>query len=199
MKKKGIAFFDFDGTITFKDTLLEIIKFHRGARGLYTGLLKISPWLVAMKLKMVTNQAAKERLLTHFFKDLSIGDFQNICDEFTNSYLPRLIRPAALEKIKQLQERDIPVVIVSASAENWLQGWCNQYGLICIATKMETKGNILTGKIAGKNCYGEEKVTRIREMFNLAEYENIYCFGDTKGDKPMLSLATSSFYKPFRI
>lgn len=198
MKKKGIAFFDFDGTITFKDTLLEIIKFHRGAGRLYAGLLKISPWLLAMKLKIVSNQAAKEQLLTHFFKDLSFEDFQKVCDSFAKIHLPQLIRPTALEKIRQLQKQDIPVVIVSASAENWLKSWCNDYGLICIATQLEKKDNILTGKIAGKNCYGEEKVKRIKEKFNLDDYENIYCFGDTKGDKPMLSLATLGFYKPFR-
>lgn len=198
MKKKGIAFFDFDGTITFKDTLLEIIKFHRGAGRLYAGLLKISPWLLAMKLKIVSNQAAKEQLLTHFFKDLSFEDFQKVCDSFAKIHLPQLIRPTALEKIRQLQKQDIPVVIVSASAENWLKSWCNDYGLICIATQLEKKDNFLTGKIAGKNCYGEEKVNRIKEKFNLDDYENIYCFGDTKGDKPMLSLATLGFYKPFR-
>jgi len=198
VKKKGIAFFDFDGTITFKDTLLEIIRFHKGSGGLYAGLLKISPWLLAMKLKIVSNQAAKEQLLAHSFKGLSCEDFQKVCDAFIKTELPKLIRSAALEKIKQFQKQDIPVVIVSASAENWLEGWCKEYNLICIASQLEKKDNTITGKISGKNCYGEEKVNRIKEKFNLAEYENIYCFGDTKGDKQMLSLATFVFYKPFR-
>ena len=36
---KGIAFFDFDGTITTKDTLLEFIKYSRGTMSFYWGFL----------------------------------------------------------------------------------------------------------------------------------------------------------------
>lgn len=198
MKKKAIAFFDFDGTITFKDTLLEIIKFQHGRAGLYKGLLAISPWLLAMKLKLVTNQAAKERLLSHFFKGMPAKDFQILCDRFSGECLPALIRPGALKEIERLRKEETPVVIVSASPENWISGWCKANNLVCIATRLEETGNILTGRIAGKNCHGIEKVRRIREKFDLSAYTDIFCFGDTKGDKPMLSLATFAYYKPFR-
>ncbi len=36
------------------------------------------------------------------------------------------------------------------------------------------------------------------EHWNLKEYEEIYVYGDSSGDKPMMELATKSFYKPFR-
>jgi phosphoserine phosphatase len=29
-------------------------------------------------------------------------------------------------------------------------------------------------------------------------YDEVYAYGDTKGDKPMLELATFKFYRPFR-
>jgi phosphoserine phosphatase len=67
-----------------------------------------------------------------------------------------------------------------------------------IASRMEVKDEMITGKIDGRNCHGEEKKRRIQEAFDLSAYQEIYCYGDTKGDKPMLSLATSAFYKPFR-
>jgi HAD superfamily hydrolase (TIGR01490 family) len=198
VKKKAIAFFDFDGTITFKDTLFEIITFQNGKAGLYRGLLAVSPWLLAMKLKIITNQVAKERLLSYFFKGMPAKDFQHLCDRFSGERLPALIRPGAFREIERLKKEDIPVVIVSASPENWISGWCKENNLICIATRLEETGNILTGKIAGKNCHGMEKVRRIREKFDLSAYTDIFCFGDTKGDKPMLSLATFAYYKPFR-
>jgi len=198
VKKKAIAFFDFDGTITFKDTLLEIIKFQNGRAGLYKGLFTVSPWLLAMKLKLVTNQAAKERLLSQFFKGMSIKDFQTLCDRFSGECLPALIRAGAFEEIERLKKEEVTVVVVSASPENWISGWCKENNLVCIATRLEETDNILTGRIAGKNCYGIEKVSRIREKFDLSAYTDIFCFGDTKGDKPMLSLATSAYYKPFR-
>ncbi|HRP55562.1 HAD family hydrolase [Agriterribacter sp.] len=196
--KKSIAFFDFDGTITYKDTLFEIIKYQKGSVALYLGLLKLSPWLIAFKLQIISNDTAKQKLLSHFFKDMQLMDFQNKCDAFIEQKLPGLIRHRALQQIKEHFQNNTLVVIVSASAENWVEGWCRQNNIICIATKLETREGKLTGKIEGKNCHGEEKVRRIKACFHLDEYEMISAYGDTKGDKPMLSLATSAHYKPFR-
>lgn len=195
---KGIAFFDFDGTVTYKDTLLEIIKFQKGSLRYYSGMLRLSPWLVAMKLKLVTNSFAKQRLLTLFFGGMSQKSFQQQCDAFVQQKLPSLLRARALDQIKAYQLKNIPVVIVSASPENWIAGWCAANNIQCIATKLEVKEKIITGRIDGNNCHGKEKVTRIKALYDLSTYDEIFCYGDTKGDKPMLGLATFAYYKPFR-
>ena len=67
-----------------------------------------------------------------------------------------------------------------------------------LATRLEISGDHLTGKIRGANCHGEEKVRRIQEAYQLKEYPQVYAYGDTKGDLPMLKLADIRFYKPFR-
>jgi len=41
-------------------------------------------------------------------------------------------------------------------------------------------------------------VRRILAAYDLSQYDEVYAYGDTKGDKPMLGLATIAFYKPFR-
>lgn len=196
--KKSIAFFDFDGTITTKDTLIEIARFYKGASGLYTGLVALSPWLVGMKLKLISNRVVKEKFLSHFFKNVPVEKFQEICNRFVEEKVPELIRPGAAKKLKAFKDNHVPVVIVSASPGNWIESWCKANGFDCIATALETKNGKITGKIKGENCYGMEKARRIKTQFNLQEYDEIFCFGDTKGDKPMLALATSSYYKPFR-
>ncbi|MFT3746788.1 MAG: HAD family hydrolase [Agriterribacter sp.] len=195
---KSIAFFDFDGTITYKDTLIEIIKFSRGTQQLYKGLLALSPWLIAMKLKLFSNQSAKEKFLSYFLKNMPENVFQEKCNEFTDTRLPQLIRPLALQSINELKKKGTRIIIVSASPRNWIEPWCLKNKLGLISTVLETKGGKITGNIAGKNCYGEEKVNRIKEQFDLSTYNEIFCYGDTEGDKPMLSLATSAYYKPFR-
>jgi len=90
------------------------------------------------------------------------------------------------------------VVIVSASAQDWIKDWCAETGVSMIATKLEVKEGKITGKIEGNNCHGKEKVRRINETYNLSDYNEIYCYGDSRGDKPMLGLGNISFYKPFR-
>ncbi len=195
---KKIAFFDFDGTITDRDTLLEIIKFQKGRLLFYTGFLLYSPWLVAYKLKIIRNDLAKQRILRFFFGGLPLEIFQERCDAFATGDLPSLIRPGALLEIKKLQAENVEIVIVSASADNWISAWTKKMQLQLIATALEVNRGHLTGHILGQNCHGEEKVRRIRAAYDLSQYAEIYAYGDSSGDRPMLALATHAFYKPFR-
>lgn len=196
--KKQIAFFDFDGTITNKDTLIEFIKFSKGDLLFYIGFILSSPYLIAYKLRIISNQRAKEKVLRFFFSNTSITRFQQQCEEFAIKAVPRLLRPKAYEEIQQLQKQGTDIVVVSASPENWIRPWCELMQLQLIATRLEVKDNRLTGNIFQCNCHGEEKVSRIRELFILEDYENVLAYGDTAGDRPMLKLANTSFYKPFR-
>ena len=196
--KKAIAFFDFDGTITTKDTLLEFIKFSKGNFRFYLGFLLNSPYLVAYKLKIISNQSAKEKVLKFFFHDTPVEVFREKAITFTKNVLPTLMRPMALEEIKKLQQSGTIVVVVSASPENWICHWAADMKVELIASQLEVKDGKLTGKISGKNCHGEEKVSRIKAKYNLTDYDEIVAYGDTSGDKPMLRLGTLGHYKPFR-
>lgn len=137
-------------------------------------------------------------MLRFFFGSMPIAQFRAQCVAFSKNKLHRFVRTKALEEIKKLQASNAEVVIVSASAQDWIKDWCAEMGVSLIATQLEVKDGKVTGKIEGRNCHGEEKVRRIQEAYNLSEYNEIYCYGDTKGDKPMLALGTISFYKPFR-
>jgi phosphatidylglycerophosphatase C len=195
---RQIAFLDFDGTVTTKDTLLEFIKFSKGDFRFYLGFLINSPWLLAWKAGIISNQRAKERMLTWFFGGMRLDAFQDTCNRFAATAIPNLIRPKAIHEVRLLQAKAVEVVIVSASPANWLQPWTDQLGVGLLATRLETRDTRLTGKILDRNCHGEEKVHRIRESYDLSDYDYIIAYGDSKGDKPMLALAANSFFKPFR-
>jgi phosphatidylglycerophosphatase C len=212
-----IAFFDFDGTITTKDTLLEFIRFSNGSFRFCLGFALSSPWILAYKLKLIPNQQAKEKVLRFFFRHCPLTRFQEECDRFSREALPALIRPKALREITRLQAAGTDVVIVSASPGNWIRGWADHVNAALIATRLETTPaqaidtparpteaptpsvpETLTGNIEGRNCYGLEKVSRIQQEFDLSVDTEIYTYGDTSGDRPMLQLGTASFFKPFR-
>lgn len=195
---RSIAFFDFDGTITTKDSLLEFIKFSKGKTSFWLGFLLNSPYLLLYKLKIISNQKAKEKVLAYFFKGVSLPEFEKECTRFASEILPLIIRPQALQEIENLKSANTEIVIVSASPENWVSKWANQLQIDTIATRLEVIDEKLTGNILNKNCHGEEKVKRITLKYSVADYKIIYAYGDSSGDKPMLSIATNPFYKPFR-
>lgn len=190
--------FDFDGTITTKDTLIEFILFYRGWNQYLFGIVMLAPMLALYVTKLIPNWKAKQHFLSHYFKGENINTFNSRCGDFSTKVLPGLIRPQALEAIEEYRKQNVTMAVVSASAENWIKPWCDQYGILCLATKLEVNDGTITGKLNGRNCYGNEKVCRIKEHFNLSDYKEIIAYGDTSGDNEMFDLAHQTFYKPFR-
>ncbi|MCT7483096.1 HAD-IB family hydrolase [Aliarcobacter cryaerophilus] len=198
MNKRNIALFDFDGTITTDDSLLKFIRFVVGDRRFLLGLVVLSPMLVLYKLKLIPNYKAKQYMLSWFFKDMRKDAFLKVANEYSLVHIDKILRPKAIEKINWHKNQGHKVVVVSASIECWLRPWCEKNNLELIATKLEIKDDIVTGKLLSKNCYGVEKVNRIKELYDLKNFDYIYTYGDSSGDKQMLEIAHEKFYKPFR-
>ncbi|SFW32850.1 HAD-IB family hydrolase [Chitinophaga sancti] len=195
--KPSIAFFDFDGTITTKDTLFEIIRYHKGSTGLYTGLVLLSPALVAFKLKLISTQRMKEMVFRYFFGRTKAETFRNKCAAFCRDRLPDLVKENALREIRQHLLQGHQVAVVTASAEDWVEPWCSSLGIVCIGTRLEIRNALVTGKIHGLNCNGPEKVERIKQTFDLGGYEDVFAYGDTDGDRAMLGIAKYGYYRKF--
>lgn len=194
---KKIAFFDFDGTITTSDTMLELIKFHFGSTRFYSGMMMISPSLIGLKLGMISRQKTKEKLLSHFFKGMKATEFDEICRSFSEVRIPKMLRMEAIKRIEQLKSEGTEMIVVTASASNWIKFWCAANGLPYLSSELEVKDEKLTGKLDGLNCNEEEKVNRIKASYSLEEFDEIECYGDSSGDKAMLAIATNPFYRRF--
>lgn len=195
--RKRIAFFDFDGTITTRDSLIAIIRYIHGDFYFITGFAILSPLLVGFKIGLINRQKAKERLLKFYFGGMDEVDFQKKCEAFSKKVLPNILKKEAINKINWHRENQDEIIVVSASPENWLRTWCDEAGLKCISTKLEVIDGKITGNIVGRNCYGAEKVRRIKECFDLSEYKEVYAYGDSKGDFEMLAMASLPFYRKF--
>jgi len=194
-----LALFDFDGTITTDDSLIKFIRFVVGDAKTLWGMILLSPMLTAYKLKLIPNYKAKQYMLSYYFKGMNEEKFMQVANEYSLNHISTILRPEAMEKIAWHKEQGHKIVIVSASIECWLKPWCDKNDLDLIATKLEIKDGIVTGKFLTKNCYGIEKANRVNESYDLSEYDHIYGYGDSRGDKELLELADESFYKPFRV
>ncbi|PXV67523.1 HAD superfamily hydrolase (TIGR01490 family) [Dysgonomonas alginatilytica] len=189
MQHSTIAAFDFDGTITTKDTLFDFIRFYTGSGKLLKGLIKLSPTLILYKLGFIKNDVAKQKLFSYFFKNKNIDEFNKISLDYIGR-IHEIVRPAILKKIEWHQEQNHIVIIVSASIVNWIKPWASEMGIrTVLSTEIEVKNNIIEGSFSSKNCYGQEKVNRLLAQFpNRNEYI-LYAYGDSAGDKELLALA----------
>ena len=197
---RKIYAFDFDGTLTTKDTLLEFIRFAKGSGQMVRGFLLFSPLLLLMKLHLYPNWKAKQQLFSYFFKGMNIDDFNALCTRFAEQN-KHLLRPAGIEKVRQaIEEEQATVLIISASIDNWVRPFFDEIDkkIQVLGTQIETKGSRLTGQFTTKNCYGQEKVNRLTALYPHREAYELIAFGDSRGDKELLEFADKGFYKPFR-
>lgn len=200
--KKKIYCFDFDGTLTTSDTLLEFIKYAKGRGRFLMVFLMYSPLLVLMKLHLYPNWKAKQQIFAHLFAGMRIEKFDALCRGFAEES-QHLLRPKGITLLHEALVAGAQVFIVSASIDNWVRPFFdirNLKGVQVLGTQIEVEDGKLTGRFKSNNCYGKEKVHRIAEAlksFERSEYE-IEAFGDSRGDKEMLAFADKGHFKPFR-
>lgn len=200
--KKKLYCFDFDGTLTTSDTLLEFIKYAKGRGRFLMVFLMYSPLLVLMKLHLYPNWKAKQQIFAHLFAGMRIEKFDALCRGFAEEN-QHLLRPKGITLVHEALVAGTQVFIVSASIDNWVRPFFdirNLKGVQVFGTQIEVEDGKLTGNFKSNNCYGKEKVHRIAEVlksFERSEYE-IEAFGDSRGDKEMLAFADKGHFKPFR-
>ncbi len=192
-----VAFFDFDGTITTKDSFLEFVKFTHGKRKAYTKLFANTISILKFYTNNLNAQTLKEQLLTAFFKGISVEDFNNYCEAFCEKQLIHMLNTEALDKIKWHQKEKHQVYIVSASIFSWIEPWAKKNNIITIATELEIIDHKITGKLKTKNCKGQEKVNRILKTINIQNVTHSYGYGDSDGDKELLDFVDEPFYRRF--
>ena len=194
---KQVVAFDFDGTLTTKDTLLEFIRYACGSWPFAVGFLRYAPLLVLMKLGLYPNYKAKQRVFAHFFRGMSLADFDKRCRDFANNNR-HLLRPQGIKALEQAVAKGNDVLVVSASIDNWVRPFFEGDRIpIIVGTQIEVENGLLTGRFLTRNCYGQEKVNRILALYPHRNEYYLTAYGDSRGDKELLAFADESHFKPF--
>ncbi len=190
-----IAAFDFDGTLTQKDTLLDFLFFSFGKKRTFAGMILLSPILFLYKVGLIGNEKAKQRLFAHFFRGMKTDIFKTLCQSYADR-IHCILKKDAFEKMQEHQSSGHLVVIVSASPENWIIPWATSVSINrVLATQIETDHGVVTGRFKSKNCYGREKVNRFLAAYPDRRNYQLYAYGDSNGDKDLLSIADFAFFK----
>jgi phosphatidylglycerophosphatase C len=195
--KPTIAAFDFDGTLTTKDTLFHFARFVLGPVRFWWSIFLFLPRLLLYLSKLQHGDPTKIALLRIFYKNNSEPFLRKKAIEYL-PHLQNIINPEALEKLRWHQAQGHKVCIVSASPEFWIRPWAHAHGVeLVIATELEFPGGIFLGKYARPNCIEGQKVVRLLEHFPQKESYTLYAYGDSAGDKQLLELADEPFFRRF--
>ncbi|RUT07255.1 haloacid dehalogenase [Dulcicalothrix desertica PCC 7102] len=191
-----VAVFDFDGTLTFKDSFLPFLESTHG-RFYWLYLIPHTISIICYLLKTISNHKIKEILLPSFFKRCLQRKIELLSNDFAIKGIPKLLNPVAIEKLKWHQSQGHRIIIVSANLEIYLIPWAKIMGIDSVlATQLHFNNGIFTG-IDGKCCYGQEKVRRLQELLGSLDDYCLHIYGDSRGDKEMLDIADYPYYRIF--
>lgn len=188
----NLALFDFDGTITSRDTFKPFLYFAAPRRVAFAALL--APLVAAHRAGWVPTTRLRAAGAYVAFRGRGERELTELGAGYAQT-LPALVRPEALDKIRWHQAEGDTVVVVSASLHPYLSVWCRTVGVELICTELEVRGGRLTGRYRGGDCTGHEKARRVRERYELARYPIIYAYGDTPEDAELLGLAHRRYYR----
>jgi phosphatidylglycerophosphatase C len=172
--KTVVAAFDFDGTLTHRDTLLPFLIRSLGWPKFLRALLLSAPWLVAYAVRLMSNHRAKARLLQVSLAGWSQAQAQVASERFVTHYLPGQWQPWGLQQLVQHQRLGHRCVIVSASPGVYLHAVGKSLGVDAVlCTEMELVDGRYTGRMATPNCHGQQKVLRLRAWLNATDRKSV--------------------------
>jgi HAD superfamily hydrolase (TIGR01490 family) len=193
-----VAVFDFDGTLTRRDSLLPFLWRVVAPVEFVWNAVVLLPTLLRYAFGMVDNGRAKERVLGRFLRGRSVDEIQAVAERFAVETIPSLLDPEALDRLHWHKQQGHTTGLVSASPELYLRPWADAEGVdLVIGTQLETQNGCFTGRFTTPNCYGSEKTRRLEvEGPPLAE-NTVYAYGNSRGDRELLDRADRAFYQTF--
>jgi phosphatidylglycerophosphatase C len=196
---RAVVAFDFDGTLTFRDSFLAFLAWRSGPLGYCLGLVLLAPAALVYLVGGRDRGRLKAAAGRVFLRGLSHEALARACAEFAQSSAGQsLIRPDAEQCWAEWRAKGAIMVIVTASPEDVVRPFAKSLGgevLIGTQLQFDAAGRA-TGALEGENCRGEEKARRLRARFG-PELRLRAAYGDTSGDREMLAMAETRGYRVF--
>jgi len=196
----NIAFFDFDGTITTSDSLNDFFRYLSPNKRIYYKIKYLDTLILLLlyKINLISVEKLKLKRVNNFFRLHNHETVLNKAKIFSENIIPNSIKQSAINQINLHLNNQTDVVVVSASLNILLEHFCYKNKLKLITNNLVF--NEYSNKYYFNNidCNFDEKVNRIRQIYDLSNYSNIYSYGDTNGDLAMLKIANYKYFKYFK-
>ncbi len=193
-----VAAFDFDGTLTRRDTLPGFLLAACGRRRLIGPAALASPGLLR-RMRRRDRDGAKELLLGATLGGRPVAELTAVAERFADGLVRGGMRSDTLGRLRAHRSDGHRVVVISASPELWVGPVAQRLGVDAVlATRLEAAGGRLTGRYDGANCRGDEKVRRLDEWLDGADVE-LHAYGNSAGDAALLTRADHATLVPRRL
>ena len=194
---RPIVAFDFDGTLTIRDSFTAFLRYRAGPLGWAIGLAKMAPALAAY-IGDRDRGRIKAASVREFLHGVERQALEAEAERYADQVWDRFMRPDALACWKAWGEKGAHRVIVTASPETTVAPFARRLGaegLLGTQLVFDSQDRV-TGAFAGENCRGAEKVRRLRAAYG-DDMTLAAAYGDTSGDTEMIAIAAEKGFRIF--
>lgn len=193
----AIVAFDFDGTLTVRDSYTAFLRWRAGTVGYALGLVRLIPALFRY-LGDRDRGRLKSAATRIFLAGAPVEQLQADAERFAALHWDRLMRPDGLERWRTWGVDGAHRVIVTASPALTVEPFARRLeaeNLIGTKLQVDARGRV-TGGFATPNCRALEKVVRLKEAYG-EDVALAAAYGDTSGDTEMLAIAAHQGWREF--
>jgi len=192
-----IVAFDFDGTLTVKDSFTAFLKWRTPPIRWALGGLRLIPAAIAYLVHKDRGRI-KAAAVREFLKGVSRERLEADARRFAEATSRSLLRPDAVLAWKRWRDEPVRLVIVTASPDLVVAPFARGLGaddLIGTPLAFDGLGRV-TGAFEQPNCRGAQKVVRLRAAYG-PDLKVRAAYGDTDGDIEMLAIAEEPYFRVF--
>lgn len=191
-EKKGcLAFFDLDGTITGAVSGTALAR-RAWKKGLMSRSNLVRALLLSAEYKLGIKDPVKAVYqMASWVKGLPAEELETLCSEVFDQIVLPMVFPEAREEIRMHMTRNTKTIILSSSLVQICSKTAITLGMDdIICSEMEVSGGILTGNPAGKLCFGDEKLVRLKKYceINNTDPGDCWYYADALADLPVLEV-----------
>lgn len=189
VQKMKVVAFDFDHTLTVRDSVVPYVVMVAGVRRVVSAVLGSLP-TVARLLLGRDNDGLKIHFSRMCLAGIDAEEASTAGIDHARAIVSSRMRADTAARMRLHQERGDVVVIVSASFGEYMHvvGDLLEVDAV-LCTELVKVDGVLTGELDGANCRGAEKVRRLHEWLSTSGLEPTVdvAYGDSSGDTAMLA------------
>jgi len=185
---RAVAAFDFDGTLSQRDTMVPFLVRIAG----WPGLLGATARVLRRTRR---RDEAKVAIVGHLVKGMAADELATHGRAYAGT-LADVLRPELVERLRWHQGEGHTVVLVSAGLEVYLRPLADDLGIddVLGVALLEDESGMVTGAVdGGANNRGPHKVARLRawldERYGPNTTVELWAYGDSSGDEELLAYA----------
>lgn len=196
----GLAAFDFDGTISRKDTLIPFLLRATGRARFASGWRQVVAAGARGRVDLRDRDAVKAELIEHLLADRLEADLREAGERYARDLLSEdRLRPLVVDRLRAHRERGDTCVIVSASLVYYLEPIAREFGVHgVVGVEPEVCDGRLTGSLCRPNVRAEQKVVQLDAWLSaqdlVPETGHRSAYGNTSGDHALLRAADHRYW-----